>query len=293
MRRPLSPGAYAIVMATGIVSIAVASAGRPVLSDVLFSLAVAAYVVLPFGVAPVRQPSLFAFTAAGDVLAARTAAEGWEGVALGLWALDALAWIGFAVWLLRRGSSRREARGEWLLAVVATESLALVAGSLSQRGALPGAHLLGLALFALGVALYPVVVVLLAPRIGRLVRRHEPLAGDDWILLGALAISALAAEHVGVPHALAVALWAAALAWAPALVAGELARFPSAHDPRRWSTVFPLGMVAVASYAVGVPSVGVVATWIAMAAWVATVLATAATARAGALRRVVSRKTSA
>lgn len=293
MREPLGPGAYAVVMATGIVSVATAAAGRPVLSDVLFSVAAAVYVLLLFRVRPEPAFSLFAFTAAGDVLATRVATAGWEAVALGLWSLDVVAWLAFAVWLARRPPRRSAARGEWLLAVVATESLALVAGVLSQRGALPGARLLAVALFALGLALYPIVVALLAPRLRRLARGTEQLAGDDWILLGALAISALTASHVDVPHALALALWAAALAWAPALVAAELRSFPPTYDSRRWSTVFPLGMLAVASYSIGVSAIGVIATWVAVAAWAAASVGAVASAQAATtLLRPVRRRRS-
>ena len=293
MRKPLRPEAYAAVMATGIVSAAASSAGRPVLSDVLFSLAAAAYVVLPFRVRPERAFSLFAFTAAGDVLATRAATEGWEAIALGVWALDAAAWLAFATWLARRPPPRRTARGSWLLAVVATQSLALVAGVLAERDALQAARRLGVALFVLGVVLYPIVVALLVPRLRRLARGDERIAGDDWILLGALAISSLTATHVGVPNAVALALWVAALVWAPALVVAELRSLPLRYDTRRWSTVFPLGMFASASYAVGVDVVGAVVVWVALAAWVATSVGAVTSVWEAAAPRIVRRKSSA
>jgi tellurite resistance protein TehA-like permease len=293
MRKQFPPGSYAVVMATGIVSVAAASAGRPLLSDALFAVGAAVYVLLPFRVRPERGFSLFAFTAAGDVLATRAAAEGWEAVALGVWVLDLAAWLAFVVWLARRPPRRRDARGEWLLVVVATESLALVAGVLDERGALPAARLVAVAFFALGLALYPVVLVLLAPRVRVLARGEEPPAGDDWILLGALAISALTAEHVDVNHALALGLWVAALLWLPALVAAELRAFPPTYDMRRWSAVFPLGMLAASSYAVGMAAFGAVAAWTAFAAWLATALGAVASVRETRLPRIVRRKSSA
>jgi hypothetical protein len=45
-------------------------------------------------------------------------------------------------------------------------------------------------------------------------------------------------------------VWVAALAWLPALLAGELASPRLRYDERRWSTVFPLGMYAVCSFVV-------------------------------------------
>ncbi|MFT3872697.1 MAG: hypothetical protein QM714_08640 [Nocardioides sp.] len=44
--RPLAPGYFALVMATGIVSVAMNNADQPVLSGLLLAIALAAYVVL-------------------------------------------------------------------------------------------------------------------------------------------------------------------------------------------------------------------------------------------------------
>ena len=82
--------------------------------------------------------------------------------------------------------------------------------------------------------------------------------------IGALAISALTGSRVlaavtalslghGAQQAargLAIAVWIGALAWLPSLIAAEawrLRRRPL-YTTGRWSTVFPLGMLAVASH---------------------------------------------
>jgi hypothetical protein len=62
-------------------------------------------------------------------------------------------------------------------------------------------------------------------------------------------------------------LAAAALAWLPVLIAGELAA-PRAGDPgKRWSTVFPVGMYAAMAFAVGLTGFARVWTWVALAVW--------------------------
>jgi hypothetical protein len=84
-------------------------------------------------------------------------------------------------------------------------------------------------------------------------------AGDQWVLAGALAISALAGAELGESalqlgssaaarntlHAFTlVVASAAAVAYVP-LVAGEAIRPRARFDTRRWSTVFPIGMAGL------------------------------------------------
>jgi tellurite resistance protein TehA-like permease len=45
-------------------------------------------------------------------------------------------------------------------------------------------------------------------------------------------------------------LWALAVAWLPALLAGELLAPRAGAVPDRWSTAFPVGMYAAMSFAV-------------------------------------------
>ena len=64
------------------------------------------------------------------------------------------------------------------------------------------------------------------------------------------------------------------MAWLPVLVAGEALRPRTGFDARRWSTVFPVGMYAAMSHAVGEqagrPWIVAFArdwTWVAVAVW--------------------------
>jgi tellurite resistance protein TehA-like permease len=107
---------------------------------------------------------------------------------------------------------------------------------------------------------------------------------------GALAIATLAcsdtaraAGHVeslwaaaGALDGAALGIWLAAALWLPPPVIAELAAPRTSYSMLRWSTVFPLGMYAVCSFAVesiddipGIEGFARVWIWIAFAAWLA------------------------
>jgi tellurite resistance protein TehA-like permease len=178
------------------------------------------------------------------------------------------------------------ARGEWLLAVVATEGLAIGAGRLAAAGWGEALHVTGVVLWALGGALYAVIGAGLVERIVRRPLRPGQLTPDWWIVMGAAAIFTLAATSVtsaaagSVAGTLGVAGWVLASAWIPALAAGEVwqTRTGMPHfTPARWTMVFPLGMYSAASQHLGT---AVAASWlatfgrwwlvVAVGAWVAT-----------------------
>ncbi len=270
-------GAYAAVMATGIVSVAAAEDGIAWLSWALAVVAACLYVALaPRAVRCLRVgDESFAVVAATSVLGARSALAGWHAAAIGFWGAALALWVAF--WLRRPRPA--VATGTRLLAAVATQSVAVVA-VLADRRLAPA----GLVLFGLGLALYVQRASGLEP--GEL-RRSD---GEVWVAMGALAISALAAAELALRlggtslRDTALALWAAASCWIPPLASAE-ARWPRPRfAPARWSTVFPLGMYASASEAAAqatgvdaLAAVSQVALWVAVAAWLA--------AAAGRLRR--------
>jgi tellurite resistance protein TehA-like permease len=130
--------------------------------------------------------------------------------------------------------------------------------------------------------------------------------GDQWIGGGALAIASLAcAEPTDAAGALAslgwlrpplgdaaLGLWVATAAWLPVLAVDELRSPRLRYDVRRWSTVFPPGMYAVSSAAVGramsvslLVSFARVWIWIALAVWLAVAIAGVQRARTLAVSR--------
>lgn len=208
------PGAFAAVMATGIVSIAAGEHGLPVLSAALAGVAVAALVTLAglvavrlvYGLPPVAgrlsDPSallpLFGAVAACAVLAARYAAEST--------AVELLGAVGLACWLVlasltvlagwRHGPAglRGRVRGAWLLPAVATAGLVITAADLT--GTRSWVLVPAVAGWVLSLALYAGAVALIGARaladgaIGHL------LAGDSWIVMGGLAIGTLAGDRL-------------------------------------------------------------------------------------------------
>jgi tellurite resistance protein TehA-like permease len=303
-------------MATGIVSVAARAGGAHALSTVLAAAAAAVYVALLLALAArialdrdhlrreLREPGatlgFLTLVAASDVLAARAGAR-WLEIALGCVALAAWFVFGAAAVRAQLGNTgrraRREAvRGSWLLASVATHSLAIVGAHLAAS--YDASWLLGAAWcwWVLGLVLY---VLVAAPLARRAAGGGVELAGDHWIVMGALAIGALAAaglvrasSEVGwaagfadVARAGEVAFWVAAGAAIPALVLAEASTWPPAMGSERWSTVFPLGMYATATYALHartglgwLDTVAAAFLWIAVAA-LATVAAAVTRAR--------------
>jgi hypothetical protein len=155
---------------------------------------------------------------------------------------------------------------------VAVQSLAVLSATLADATAQAWLRIVGLGLCAEGIVLY--VRTLVRFDLRELLRGR----GDQWVAGGALAISAFAYaklhSHLLPLRVASIALWTAAAAWLPALVAGELLRPRLSGAPERWSTVFPLGMYAAMSFAVtalaGMHWMRVFArswTWVAAAVW--------------------------
>nr|WP_234343390.1 tellurite resistance/C4-dicarboxylate transporter family protein [Streptomyces sp. NRRL F-5123] len=283
------PGAGAAVMATGIVSVGLHLLGHDVLSDILLAVAAALWVLLALAfavrlladrsgwIAASANPPALTAVAATCVLGTRLSLLGSQRTALALLALGAVAWPWLLLSVLRH--LERRAPGAAFLVCVATEALAVLAATLALAGQGDWLGWAALVACLAGVALY-----------GEALRRFDfgqvlTGSGDHWIAAGALAISALAASKLtasplwtGAGHSalriLTFVLLGLDLAWYAVLAVCEVLRPRPRYDLRRWSTVFPLGMSAVAalstSQAAHVPRLhgtGTVLLWIAFAAW--------------------------
>jgi len=255
-------------MATGIVSTAVDLAGYEGLSRILLGLDVAVWAVLASTVliraatkpsrlrADACQLGALTAVAANAVLGTRLALLGHSTAATCLLCIAAALWIFLLPLALRHRPQKTT--GLELLLTVSTQSLAVLAATLAPLHGAGWLVVVAFLLLCLGLALYPLGF------------RNFPLSylrtgdGDMWISGGALAISALAAAKIALATQrlagpefllgwiddLALALWAAAMVWLPALLAAE-AIWPRFHyNMRRWSTVFPVGMFAAMSFSV-------------------------------------------
>jgi tellurite resistance protein TehA-like permease len=318
--RDLHPAYFAFVMATGIVSTGAYMLGPRWLSDALLIVAVAGLTVLTVALvwrlfmfrssvaadlrAPDRVFGFFTITAGLNVLGVRFAAAGHPLAAAVLAVPAALAWLlltyGVPASLLlsrQRDSVLDGVDGSWLLWVVSTQSLAVVAATLvtawpSQSSLLAP---VAVAMCSIGLVLYLLLVSLIMLRWLTVPMTPATLGPAYWILMGATAITVLAgAKILGLPGTLPVvratsgfvegfsfALWAFGTWWIPLLIIFGLWRqvrrhWPLGYEPALWSIVFPLGMYSVATLSFGqaarlsfMEPLARFIFWVSVAAWVA------------------------
>ncbi|HEX5468218.1 MAG TPA: tellurite resistance/C4-dicarboxylate transporter family protein [Gaiellaceae bacterium] len=263
------PASGAAVMGTGIISIDLTVDGYETLSRVFLALTIVLWAGLGLIVAgrvlfdrgrarlEAASPASLTGVAGTAVLGARLALLGWSHVGAALLAIAFCVWLALVPRVLGRWTVPTV--GVSFVLVVSTESLAVLAAILAAREDVLWLGVGALAALALGLAAY--LFVLSRFDLHQLVTGR----GDHWVAGGALAIATLAcgrsAEAAQSIEALgsledglgvaALALWAAAALWLPALVAGEVLAPRFAYDARRWSTVFPVGMYTASSYVVG------------------------------------------
>lgn len=291
----LSPAAGAAVMSTAVLSVALSTDGHELLSRMLLALAVAAELCLGAvfvgglllsragWLAQAGTPPSLTAVAATTVLGSRFALLGWSTAAWLLLAVSTLVWLVLLPLVLRHWQT--PTAGSGFLVCVATQGLAVLAGALGRPAHDQRVVIAGVALLVLGIALYGAVLATFDWR------QLRTGAGDQWVLAGALAITSLAAATLApatrgatglrdlsdVLGTAAVAFWFLALTGYTALVAGELVWPRWSYDVRRWATVFPIGMAAAASSAVGRTQhltaarlAGDVLVWPGLAAWALT-----------------------
>jgi tellurite resistance protein TehA-like permease len=219
--RTLDPGYFALVMATGIVSIGLRGLGVPALSAALLWLAAAGYVVLVVlhgwrlvafpGRArgdladPARGFGYFTFVAGTDVLGTRLALAGHHGTAAALLAAGGLVWLalGYLIpWAAALGRAARPvvagANGAWFLWVVATQSVAVLAAAVEPAAGAGRRELalLAVSCWSVGACLYAAVGVLTAVRLLLYETRPADLTPAYWVAMGATAITVLAGARI-------------------------------------------------------------------------------------------------
>lgn len=217
----LFPGYFALVMATGIVSIAAFLHGRVGLADGLFYVNIAAYAVLwaltiarlikfprrmMDDLASHQRGAGFLTVVAGTAVLGSQAAllKTALGAAETLWVAAAVLWILLIYAFLTAITVRTDKptldqgiNGGWLLLVVSTESLAVLGSAVAPHMAHPAALLFAsLVAHLAGAMLYIVVIGLIFYRWTFFGMRGEQVTPPYWINMGALAITTVAGANL-------------------------------------------------------------------------------------------------
>lgn len=252
----LSPGCFALVMATGIVSNAFFLEGRRDVSDALLAVNLVAYPWL-IGATILRAVrfaralwadlldprtvfSFFTIVAATDVLGMAIDLRGFAAAATALWFCALAVWLvltylGFGVLTFRNAAPSADvAHGGWLIAIVGTESLVILGSAIAPGlGALaPSVFVLAHMLWGVGLGLYGIFIALFAHRIFFLDVDPDDITPILWVVMGAAAIATnagatLIVSETGLPFlqsmrpfigSVTLVLWAWATWWIPLLV---------------------------------------------------------------------------
>lgn len=213
----LFPGYFALVMATGVVSIACQLLFlRPVALALvavnwiayltLWSLTIARALRFPRKLLQdlsdhQRSPGFFTIVAGTCVLGTQNMVVlGAERLATGLW------WFGLSLWFVimysfftavtvrqRKPTLARGINGAWLIAAVSTQAVVVLRGVIDTAAPPPlFVQFQVVAMFMIGAMLYLAIIPLIFYRLTFINFEHGDFSPPYWINMGAVAISALA-----------------------------------------------------------------------------------------------------
>ncbi|HZP68861.1 MAG TPA: tellurite resistance/C4-dicarboxylate transporter family protein, partial [Pseudolabrys sp.] len=289
----LSPAYFALVMATGVVSIAAWDLQFPVPALGLFAFNIVAYVAV-VGLTVLRAiryprlffadmtdhrlgPGFFTAVAGSCILGTQflLMAHSVEAASVFL-ALGTILWIGLTYTIFTALTIKRDKpplekglTGAWLIAVVATQSVAVLAALIARDWPQPlrlELNFFALSMWLWGGMFYIWIISLIFYRYTFFTFSPGDLTPPYWINMGAMAISTLAGARLvqNTPDApflasllpflkgFTVFYWATGTWWIPMLLLLGVWRhliqqFPLRYDPLYWGAVFPLGMYTVAT----------------------------------------------
>ncbi|HJC60887.1 MAG TPA: tellurite resistance/C4-dicarboxylate transporter family protein [Candidatus Dietzia intestinigallinarum] len=269
----MSPGYFAVVMGTGIITIGAGQRGWHTLADLLLILTAGEYAVLvllslwrvggyrDLVVVDLKNPRVsfqfFTFVAGTNVLAAALAAHGHLTAAtvllcVGVVAVTVLGYVIPWLVLLARGprSVLPDVNGTWFLWAVALHSVAIGAAILEHHATAGTDVLAAVAVisWSVGVGLYVATAVLVMMRLVLLPVEPEDIDPPFWILMGLSALVVVAGSHIvemadtplvddvrGLVAGLLVLFWGVAAWLLPVMVALGVWRHGFRRVPLRYT----------------------------------------------------------
>jgi tellurite resistance protein TehA-like permease len=286
--RALFPGYFALVMATGIVSLATHFLGFAEFPIWFFYLNLFFYAVLwiltIIRIAlfrndfvkdltdHVRGPGFFTLIAGTCILGSQFVIL-FQNLDAGrtLWYLGIVLWV-IVIYTFFTAVTVRDPKpsletglnGGWLIAVVATQSVAVLGSLLTSEFTDRKILFFSLCMFLLGCMLYLLIIGLIFYRWTFFKMTPQQLTPPYWINMGALAITTLAGSRLILStdrYELMVQMlpfikgftlffWSTATWWIPLLLLlgfwrHVIQKVPLQYDPQYWGMVFPLGMYTV------------------------------------------------
>lgn len=289
----LFPAYFALVMATGIVSIGVFVTGDFPLTQPLFYLNIFFYVILWVLLSMriifyfnyfkldfsnhARGGGFLTIVAATHILGSQFLIIGNNpAVSRALFYLGFLLWVVFmyaffTLVAIKKGKPTLDQglNGIWLLLVVATQSVSVLATQLAFFLPFPVEVTLfmSLSIFLVGCFLYIIIITLIFYRLIFYELRAQEFAPPYWINMGAVAIITLAGSLLLTQKnnsllidsiypflkGFTLLFWAMGTWWIPImLIMGAwrhiVQKVPLTYHPQYWGMVFPLGMYTVCTH---------------------------------------------
>ncbi len=284
----LAPGYFALVMASGIISVGMKLNGFEFISRGLLMVCIVSFVIL-LGLTvwrfvafrglmtndfldPRRAFGFFTFVAGTNVLGVRLSMDGHHvatavllGVAGSVWLL-----LGYVVpWTAVLGKVERPvvatANGTWFIWAVASQSVAIAAATIEPVFVTGRTELAVLAVtsWSVGVFMYAATAIFVSLRLMLYPFGPEELTPSYWVAMGALAITVLAGARIvemadapmvaatrGLIAGLAVVFWAFATWLIPVLVAAGWWRHHVRRVPLRYESRLWSAVFPLGMYAV-------------------------------------------
>jgi tellurite resistance protein TehA-like permease len=289
--RALNPAYFALVMATGVVSIILHSHGWRLVSDVLLGVGLALLVALlalggwslyryrgtftAIAIDPRRGFMFFTVVAAWNVLSVRLSMAGLSGWALTFFIIGGAAWLVFTyaipvVLMIRRDKppAGPAANGTWFIWVVGIQTVVVAAASIPGQLSTRLAPL-AVVCWSVGVVLYVIIAAVVFTHLLLFPLRPAEWTPPYWVLMGGTAISTVAGLQTlrlrgdmlvtassPVITGLSVVLWGFGTWLIPLLLLLDgwkhvVRRIPLSYEPALWSVIFVIGMYGLASQGLG------------------------------------------